>query len=516
MDTLSAVMGPVPLAALVLALAPLASPGTARQEAPALLERARAALGKAATAVQLEGRGKARVAGLEGTLRVAAAADGRFRVDVDTELPQHTGFDGKRAWTRDHTGIERVVELEEADSAKLFAWVLGGHWVSAPELELRALESAPGEAPRLGIELRGAPIEMTLTLDEGTLLPAELRYTESGMNLVWSFGDYREVAGRKLAHRWSFEGGRGLDTFELEGWKPVPSDAGVFQAPFARPGKVRFEPEIDPELDVVRVASGHLLVEPSVEGESVGYFIFDTGAGSMTIDPEVADELGMAELGEVVAVGIGGRTTTSFRRGTRFELGPVVFEDPVYVELELSFLEPIFGRKVAGIAGYDLLARCVAEIETRRGAVALHDPARFQLTGASWQDLTLNSNTPCARARFEGEHEGLFRVDTGANGTVSFHSPAVQELGLLEGRALSDSLSGGVGGASAGKSGVLAWFELAGHRFEQKTVQFSLAEEAAFTDRYTLGNIGQEFLAPFRMVLDYPNDRLAFVLLGKK
>jgi predicted aspartyl protease len=244
-------------------------------------------------------------------------------------------------------------------------------------------------------------------------------------------------------------------------------------------------------------------------------FIFDTGAGAMTIDPAVADELGMPELGEVLAVGVGGKTTASFRRGTRFQLGPLALEDPVYIELDLAFLAPLFGRKVAGIVGYDVLARCVAEVETRTPYVALHDPARFQLAGASWQEVIVTENTPSVRARFEGDHEGLFRIDTGADGTLSFHAPAVRELALLDGRTVTSSASGGVGGTSEAKNGRLEWFELAGHRFEKKMVQFSLAEHGAFADRYTLGNIGQEFLAPFRMVLDYPGGRIAFVPLAK-
>jgi hypothetical protein len=146
--------------------------------------------------------------------------------------------------------------------------------------------------------------------------------------------------------------------------------------------------------------------------------------------------------------------------------------------------------------------------------VALHDPARFELAGAAWQDLVLSSNTPCARARFEGDREGLFRLDTGAGGTVAFHAPAVSALGLLADRAVQKAYSGGVGGAAAVPVGELAWFELAGRRFERPRAIFSQAETGAFTDAYTTGNIGQDFLAPFTLVLDYPHDRLAFVPLG--
>jgi hypothetical protein len=480
-----------------------------------LLERARIAPGKTAAAPQLEGRGRAKDSGVDGALRAVLAADGRFYFDFDASLPERTAFDGATTWMRDHMGLERRLELEDADRAKLFAWVLSGYWSTAPELALRTLESRADEPPRLELALRSTPLTMVLALDATTLLPSELGYVDDSGPVSWKFSDYREVAGRRLAHRWVFDEGAGLDEFEIEEWKSMPSDAAVFHAEFAAPEDVSFQAEIEPELEVVRVASGHLLVEPWIEGESVGLFIFDTGAGAMTIDPAIADELGMPELGEVVAVGVGGRTTASFRRGTRFELGPLVLEDPVYVELDLAFLEPQFGHKVAGIVGFDVLARCVAEIETRTPYVALHDPARFQLAGASWQDLTIAENTPSVRARFEGDHEGLFRIDTGANGTVSFHAPAVRAFALLDGRTVTSGSSGGVGGSAETKDGRLAWFELAGHRFEKRQVQFSLAERGAFTDQYTVGNIGQEFLAPFRMVLDYPGDRIAFVPLAK-
>jgi hypothetical protein len=492
--------------ALLVALLGLGGAALA-QEAPA---GAPDAASRAAVPPQVEGRGKARAGGLDGSLRVVLAADGRFLLDVATALPERAGFDGTRVWTRDHSGLERVIELEDADRWKVLAWVLSGHWRAADELDVRTEEEGA-----VVLALRGTPLEMRLVLDGETGLPMVLEHRDDSGPVTWTFTGWREVAGRVLPHRWVFSDGTSIDTFEIDAWRTVAADPASFQAALAPPADVRFDPEVEPELDVVRVATGHLLVEPWVEGESVGMFIFDTGAGAMTIDPAIADELGLAELGEVVAVGVGGKTTTSFRRGTRFELGALTLDDPVYVELDLAFLEPIFGRRIAGIVGYDVLARCVAEIEMRGPTIALHDPRRFTLTGASWQELALNENTPCVRASFEGEREGLFRLDTGANGTVSFHAPAVRALGLLDGRAVTTGSSGGVGGTAETKDGTLEWFELAGERFDSPRVQFSLAEHGAFTDRYTLGNIGQSFLAPFRIVLDYPGDRIAFVPLRR-
>ena len=493
-----------------LLLTVLAAAGSAGEDA---LARARTALGVwPAGDVQLAGTGSARAGGLEGKVRVAFARDGRYRIDLETALAQSTAFDGTRAWTRDRAGLERPSELEDADAAKLLGWVLSGHWTDSGVF---TLEPAQGEPPRFRLALPGTPMEMTLTLDARTWLPCELLYLDDSGERRWRFEDWRASGGRRLPHRWSHDDGSTVDTLAVTAFASEPLDEARYRSAFAPAGDVHFDPEADPALDVVRVASGHLLVEPWVEGQPVGMFIFDSGAGGMTIDPKIADELGLAELGEVLAVGVGGKTTTSFRRGTSFELGGLTLADPVYVELDLSFLEPIFGHKVAGIVGYDLLARCVAEVETRTPYLALHDPARFTLTGASWQELALKDNVPCVRARFEGEREGYFRLDTGANGTLTFHAPAVRELELLEGRTVTKGAGGGVGGVAEARDGKLAWFELAGHRFEDRVVSFSLAEHGAFTDRYTLGNVGQDFLAPFRIVLDYPGDRIAFVPLRK-
>src|SRR5262249_14487212 len=145
--------------------------------------------------------------------------------------------------------------------------------------------------------------------------------------------------------------------------------------------------------------------------------------------------------------------------------------------------------------------------------IVLHDPEKYALARGAWQDLVLNENLPCARARFEGNREGLFQIDTGAVGTVSFHAPAVEALRLLDRGAITATLSGGAGGSASPPEGVVEWFEAGGHRFGKPCVEFSQATAGTFTDAYTTGNIGQDFLRPFELVFDFPHDRIAFVPL---
>jgi hypothetical protein len=124
--------------------------------------------------------------------------------------------------------------------------------------------------------------------------------------------------------------------------------------------------------------------------------------------------------------------------------------------------------------------------------------------------LFFSGRNPAVRARFEGDREGLFKLDTGSDANVSIHAPAVERLDLLSGRETRESQSGGVGGSRASRTGRLAWFELAGHRFEAPEVEFAAAGDGAFSDAYTVGNIGAGFLRAFRIVFDYGNKRVAF------
>jgi predicted aspartyl protease len=275
---------------------------------------------------------------------------------------------------------------------------------------------------------------------------------------------------------------------------------------------VSFDPTQPAELETMRVFSGHVLVHPTIDGEDVGWFILDTGAGGTCIDSGVADELELPSFGQVLAVGAAGKTDAAFRRGKLFELGRLRFEDPIYVELDLEFLTAAFNETIAGIVGYDVFARSLVEFDPTNGHASLYDPASYELARGSWQPLVLDARTPAVQASFEGDHSAYFRLDTGAgSGNVVFHTPTVEKLGLLEDRKVAASGSGGVGGSAVTYTGELAWFELAGQRFERPTVGFATAKVGGLADRYTAGNLGQAFLQPFTLVLDYSNERIAFV-----
>jgi hypothetical protein len=161
-----------------------------------------------------------------------------------------------------------------------------------------------------------------------------------------------------------------------------------------------------------------------------------------------------------------------------------------------------------GVIGYDLLSRCVAEIELADNSLKVYDPERYRLASGRWERLAFNQWLPLVPATFEGG-KGLFRIDVGASGgaygNVVFHAPAVEQLQLLKDRKVT---VGKVGTARVAV-GKVGWFELAGHRFEHPDAVFALDRKGPLGDEYVEGNLGVEFLRPFRLVLDYPHERVA-------
>jgi hypothetical protein len=190
--------------------------------------------------------------------------------------------------------------------------------------------------------------------------------------------------------------------------------------------------------------------------------------------------------------------------------------------MDLTMLTEAFGVPIAGAVGYDLLMRSIVRVDMREPRIEVHDPADFRLEGSdgrpeqpgsdAWQELILHQNHPHVRGRFEGNRDGIFRIDTGGGrAAVLFHAPAVTTLGLLTGRETRSIHIGGAGGRVEGKMAPIAWFEVGGKRFEPLEVIFALPGSGALDDPYTEGTLGGAVLDAFTLVFDYAHERIAMI-----
>jgi hypothetical protein len=507
-------------------LAPLAPDARAELQ----LAAARPAWGQVAA---LELRGQVTQGGREEAFITTLLPDGRFRREVAGPLGKVEVFDGERAFRRDRSGLTRELHFGERDEAPLLAALRTGTWLEDPGLEL--LTEPDG---RLRVRRPGGPLDFAVRLDQGTRRVQVVSDGSEADGSTSTLSDWRQVDGIPVAFdlvtetaggevvRYRVDSARSLDQ--------LPAD--LLEPPAPAPSDVTFAGA--PDVEVARSRTGHLFVRPRLEGRDVGWFLLDSGAGAMVVDDDVADALGLETVGRVLAVGVAGREPTRFVAAERLELGPLDWHGLVLLDLDLAFVSDLLGVEVAGIVGYDLFGRAVLDLEpgprpsspgdldgdgspdpapplAGGGRLGLHAPGAWSPpAGTTFSALAFEGSSPCVLGRFPtlaGPVERWFRLDTGANGSVTFHAPAVDRHRLLANRDTTLARFGGVGGSGGGFFGELEWFELAGRRFEAFECGFATTEIGTFADPYTAGNIGQGLLEPFRIVFDYPQARIALL-----
>lgn len=503
------------LASAVLSSASLASSGS-ETSVSELRERVRAATGHAALRALERGvriTGSCERHGVEGQYSLLFEPGGAFLQEVRTTLPDAHGFDGTDCWTRDATELTRIISLDARDRVLGRVWTMTGRWLDEDSPFDVSIDAAGSDAATVAVELRLGTYSSTLLVDREDWLPERLVIHHPIGDRTLRFGDWRRPLGFAVAHEVDVTGLAGdRSIYRVQAVQPAPTFMrNPYEPVPGRPADTRFDPTATSALEVERTHTGHLLVKARLQGRDAGWFLLDSGAGSVCIDPDLARELDLERVGEVPVAGAGGVLLGTCWRGADLALGPMEVTGLAWLELDLGPLEPTLGHEIAGVIGYDVFARAVIEIDLLAPGVELHDPGRFELTSGTWQPMLLDGHLPCVEGSFEGGHRGWFRVDTGADDSVLFHGPTVARLHLLEGRRTSAVSIAGVAGARPSRRGELAWFELAGRRFEDLSVTFFQGGDGVFQIEGTLGIVGNALLQRFRSVWDYPHRRVAFV-----
>ncbi|HET9888253.1 MAG TPA: aspartyl protease family protein, partial [bacterium] len=378
-------------------------------------------------AIAYVAQGTCETSGAQGSFQFTFDDDGRFILAVQGPLPEKIASDGRETWSTDWAELPRLLSLGEEQAERL--GILG--WMGS------ALDSTKLD-PRLHAEIerdeRGVPIRVSRRGMEGTE--------------TWRFMDIHESEGRLFAQSVRVDvDGELSRTFQVKSFERAPYlSRNVYQRPVERPHDARFNASLSAALPITRARTGHVLTKASIDGGEAGWFILDTGAGGSTlIDATLGQKLDAPNLGSIPAVGVFGKILMTVRRAKTLTIGPLTIERPFLLEQDLSFLSPIHDEPILGILGYDVLSRCMVEIDLGAGAFSLHDPATFAnssavgdssgATSIVWEPLPLPYRVPLVFASYEGGRKGFFRIDVGAAGqgfgNVAFHSPIVERSELL-------------------------------------------------------------------------------------
>lgn len=231
----------------------------------------------------------------------------------------------------------------------------------------------------------------------------------------------------------------------------------------------------------------------------------------MIIDKGIADSLHLEKVTRGTGVGVGGSVTSYGRLVKEFKIGPATVRNLNFGDFDMSQIAGKAKPTIAGAIGTPLLRRMILEMDWKVPSVKAYDRASYRLRGGDWQPIRFDSENPAILAQAAGTSKAWYRVDSGAGNFLTLHSPFVQRWSLLNGRQTTSSISTGIGGSQGSRSGTLDWFEVAGHRFSNPPVEFSVATQGTFANPYLAGNIGLGVLRNFRVVLDFSGHRLALL-----
>ena len=442
-------------------------------------------------------------------------SSGEFRQDSKPSDNRPLGFDGKFGWQVDRTGLPAPMPQRLREKLLIPAWVRSGWWLNdaAPFVFSILPEETNDKQIALSMKLQHGLVGAKIFVDRATWLPEKLvvEYERGPYTLILK--DYRESLGFRLPQR-TLTNYRGSDSeYKIKTVTEIKGSNPCTVPPL--PPDTTFDNSLAAELKTTQGVSvsaespGHYYVRPLVDGKDVGWFHFDTGSDAMHIDTKIADALKLPILGKSQTRGADGRVQdVTIRQGKTFQLGRVTFKNPIYLAMDLSDKNAPPGEKRAGLVGYPLLARVVVEVTGGGKRIALYEPANYRLRKGKWQELSYIDLTPAVRCRFEGNREGLFQLDTGYVGAVTFYDKFIEDEKLLAGRQVQEETGIGAGGTYKVLTGLIKWFELAGHRFNNPQVEFRVS---GLSREGGAGVVGREFLSAFTIVFDYPERRIAFV-----
>lgn len=451
------------------------------------------------------------MAGKETRVETVFTSDGRFFQRFEGNLNRLAGFDGATPWCV-QDGCSRELTLVGRETTLVGVWFRTGYWMH-PDAPLKITRKPDGDEAGmkcLSVRLDGGLINWKMLVDEKTWLPTTISYTLIGRESMIGFYDYEDhdgwmVPGRVTIHS---VGRKVRESFTKAVSDQADVDEGLFIPRLGLPEDTRFDANLPSKLET-RIVQGHgaMMIRPLINGKDVGWFIFDTGAAGWTLNTKAAEAAGLELLRDSPTTSVAGRSIeSSIRLAREIRVGPAVIENQMMRVAESAGIRD----QCIGLIGYGLMARCVVEYDDAASSISIHDPRDFDGDGLPWTKMVPGELVPTIEAKFEG-HTELFRLDTGASSALVMFTPCVKKYGLLEDRETFGIEVGGMDGTFTMPRGTIEWVEFGGRRFESVTTEFSTRTTGVLADPYTAGIIGNELLKEFKLVIDYPNSRIAFV-----
>ena len=162
--------------------------------------------------------------------------------------------------------------------------------------------------------------------------------------------------------------------------------------------------------------------------------------------------------------------------------------------------------------GDDAFHELAVDIDFAHHRIAFSNPAnQTKPDGAVEVALIRVEDIPLVPVSLEGAPPAQFELGIGNSSEALVYQSYYDSHKLLDGRPASKRLAAGTGGFIVETVATLSRAEFAGFTFSGMPVAFIPASQTGTKSNVIAGDLGLPVLARFRLIIDYPHDRLYVV-----
>ncbi|MEY2537114.1 MAG: hypothetical protein QOG67_854 [Verrucomicrobiota bacterium] len=256
-----------------------------------------------------------------------------------------------------------------------------------------------------------------------------------------------------------------------------------------------------------------ILVPVKVNDKGPFEFILDTGAGTSLLSSELAGKLDVKVLGSKEGQSAGGKVSVSLAKVDSLAVGEARLADLDVGIVDLSHIGKTIGAKIDGDLGYNFLQHYRVSIDYSNCEIMFDDPKRFdRIPHSARTEIPMRLASPAkplilvdVYANRRGPFQ--FAIDTGTS-TTAISPELARELGVTS-TPIGPATTGGAHVAVT--AGVVQSFMVGRAKIDNMPVVvadfFAVLSEAVGANLD--GIVGYNFLRNYKVVLDYPNEKLS-------
>jgi len=455
---------------------------------------------------------------MQGTVKVWSQQPYRNRSEMTLgPLAMTQGDNGQIQWVLDQNGkLQKITSPDETTARRRQVRQLMAEYAYADpasqvfKVGFEALDSADGEKCYMLKITNNINLDYYFyCINTVTFMLDKAFFIEDTDSRMVVYKDYRLIDGMKVPF-WTQETPRQTgQSHEITLTKYVSNpdiDPSLFEPPQETAKDYEFVGGTCAENVPFKFIGEHLYIPVNTGGKE-RFWLLDTGASMTVLNRAFAEELGLELEGSMKGREAGGVTEATFTKMPPFRIANIQFQGQTVAVIAMSEIIRRLGVEVAGILGYDFLARFVTKVDYAAELVSFYDPKKFEYAGnGNTVDIHIQNSLFEVPASLDGTRSGAWLFDIGAGGTFLDGCYAIREG--YAGRKGKLGMGHGATKEFQNKSVLCDSLQFAGFTLYKPEIDFSYGGSDTVFTADQIGVLGNSIFRNFVIYVDYSGERL--------